>query len=133
MTTEIRIGQAIKAYFAAHGIQVNEAAEQLGMSPQGLSNIIAGRRRIGNKTASKLNQAFGFSKPFLMLGEGELLPATQETQPSQASQTGGVYIPPELVQMFSDMAATIRSQQEELASQRGHYSDTILPKSTYHR
>ena len=51
---------------------------------------------------------------WLMTGEGPML--GQET-------SGDLTIPKELAQMFSDMAATIRSQQEEL---RGFRSNQII-------
>ena len=109
------IGRAIKTYMVEHGISNTEAAAKVGITPQALSSIITGTKALGRQTAAKFAEAFGFSETYLLTGDGSLMPGRDEAP----APRGGVYIPPELVQMFSDMAATIRSQQEDLARQRG--------------
>lgn len=54
----------------------------------------------------------------LMEKTDELLTGGRPLQPAQDSQAlrpGSIVIPPELAQMFTDLAATVRSQQETIS------------------
>lgn len=108
------IADSIKLELKRRGVTMTEAAERCGMTQQNFSNSLSGRK-IGAKVAGRLAEEFGMNSTYILTGDGSLMPDRDEAP----APRGGVYIPPELVQMFSDMAATIRSQQEDLARQRG--------------
>ena len=82
----------------------------LGLSKSAVSNQLDGRA-FGQLTAAKWSQTFGFSASYLLTGEGSLVPG----DPAQPSTQKAVTLPGEVVSMFTDMAATIRSQQETVA------------------
>lgn len=79
------------------------------MTQPGVSNQLAGRA-FSQKSAAKWAETFGFSASYLLTGEGTLVPGEQT-----ASTPAAVTLPGELVGMFTDMAATIRSQQDTVA------------------
>ena len=54
------------------GLTHAAAAERLGMKKQTFSNIMSSKTYLTPKMAERFNQAFGFSRVFLMSGEGEL-------------------------------------------------------------
>ena len=110
MTTQNTICEAIRAYFRSQKISISEAARMLGLTQAAVSHQLRDRS-FSQKSAANWAQAFGFSASYLLTGEGSLVPGkTQEgVRPSAIS------LPGELVGMFTDMAATIRSQQETVA------------------
>ena len=80
------------------------------MSRPAVSQQLMGRA-FSQKGAAKWSEAFGFSASYLLTGEGSLIPGkTQE-----CARPSAISVPGELVGMFTDMAATIRSQQETVA------------------
>lgn len=54
------------------GLTHAAAAERLGMKKQTFSNIMSSKTYLTPKMAERFNQAFGYSRVFLMSGEGEL-------------------------------------------------------------
>ena len=108
--TAITVCEAIRAYFRRQKISLNEVARRLDMTQPGVSNQLAGRA-FSQKSAAKWSQTFGFSAAYLLTGEGSLVPG----DPAQPSTQKAVTLPGEVVSMFTDMAATIRSQQETVA------------------
>lgn len=108
------ISTALKIWQKQNKITQDEMAETLGVSIPAVSQYIRGSRAFGREQAYKWAQAFGFDATFLMTGEGTLLKADKQQEQAQAAD---IVIPAALAQMFSDMAATIRSQQEQLREQ----------------
>ena len=64
--------QEISRYFTLNGIKQRDAAEAVGVNESSMSNILAGRYKIGRKMAFKFKEAFGFDPIFLLTGEGGL-------------------------------------------------------------
>lgn len=65
---------ALRNYFDSHGIKYKEVADELGIAPPTISNILSGRDTIGKSRARKLVKHYGFDMLFLLTGEGELFP-----------------------------------------------------------
>lgn len=107
--TAITVCEAVRAYFRRQKISLNEVARRLDMTQPGVSNQLAGRA-FSQKSAAKWAETFGFSASYLLTGEGSLVPG----EPAKDTPAA-VTLPGELVGMFTDMAATIRSQQDTVA------------------
>jgi len=65
---------ALRDFFEKNGILQKDVCEATGMGSGTLSNILSGRFQISKNAARKLNAVYGFSIPFLITGEGELIP-----------------------------------------------------------
>lgn len=65
---------ALREFFEKNGILQKDVCEATGMGSGTLSNILSGRFQISKNAARKLNAVYGFSIPFLITGEGELVP-----------------------------------------------------------
>lgn len=65
---------ALREFFEKNGILQKDVCEATGMGSGTLSNILSGRFQISKNAARKLNAVYGFSIPFLITGEGELIP-----------------------------------------------------------
>ncbi len=61
---------AIRAYIERNGLTQRDVAEKMGISTSACNNMLAGRDPIGKRRAQKLHELFGFSIPFLIMGEG---------------------------------------------------------------
>lgn len=96
------------AKLAAQGISKAEIARRLEIAPQSLNNVLNGARGISDSFLDKFIAAFNIS-------HYDLYPSKESKEAAEV-----LTIPKDLVQMFSDMAATIRSQQEELRSLRSN-------------
>lgn len=107
------ISTALKSWQKQNKITQDDMAETLGVSIPAVSQYIRGSRAFGREQAYKWAQAFGFDANFLMTGEGSLFKEDESSTKTAAD----IVIPAALAQMFSDMAATIRSQQEQLREQ----------------
>lgn len=64
---------ALREYFEKKGIMQKDVCAATGMGVGTLSNILSGRFQISKNAARKLAEAYGFSIPFLITGEGQLL------------------------------------------------------------
>lgn len=64
---------ALREYFERMGILQKDVCAATGMGVGTLSNILSGRFQISKNAARKLAEAYGFSIPFLITGEGQLL------------------------------------------------------------
>lgn len=64
---------ALRAYFEKNGITQKEVCEALGLASGTLSNLLAGRYQISKRVARRMSDIYGFSLPFLIAGEGELV------------------------------------------------------------
>lgn len=110
MTTADTVCEALRAYFRSHKISISEAARRLNLTQPAVSSQLQGRA-FSQKSAARWAETFGFSAAYLLTGEGSLVPG----DPAQPSTQKAVTLPGEVVSMFTDMAATIRSQQETVA------------------
>ena len=109
MTNANTVCEAVRAYFRSKKISIEEAAQRLNMTRPAVSQQLCGRS-FSQKSAAKWAETFGFSASYLLTGEGTLVPG----EPAKAAPAA-VTLPGELVGMFTDMAATIRSQQDTVA------------------
>lgn len=107
--TKDAICAAIRGFFASKKITMTEAAQRLDMTKGAVSTQLAGRA-FSQKSAAKWAETFGFSASYLLTGEGSLVPG----EPAKGAPAA-VTLPGEVVSMFTDMAATIRSQQDTVA------------------
>jgi transcriptional regulator with XRE-family HTH domain len=120
--TTQEIALAVTMEFKRQGLTMTEAAKRLGVAPGGLTPYTSGKRIFGGNIAKKWAAAFGFSEEFLMFGRGELVqredntPTTPTTpqEHTPTPTTSGVFIPSETLQMYTDMAASIRNLTELL-------------------
>lgn len=102
---------AVKSFFAANGIKVNDVAKRFGVKPQTITGQLSGERLFGRKNAERYAEAFGFDVVYLMTGEGSLFPGSEQSSKQEAS----VEIPEPIAQTLSSMSATILSQQQTIA------------------
>ena len=110
MTSANTVCDAVRAYFRSKKISLSEAARRLNLVQSAVSKQLDGRP-FSQSSAAKWAECFGFSASYLLTGEGSLIPGEQP----RTSTAPAVTIPGEVVSMFTDMAATIRSQQETVA------------------
>jgi hypothetical protein len=68
-----KIGTQLREYFENQGITQKYIAEKLGVKPPYITKILNGEREIGKNQADKWVSLFGFSKAWLLTGEGEML------------------------------------------------------------
>lgn len=68
-----RIASSLKEYFRNQGVTQQEIAESMGVSQAYIGKILNGDRAIGKQTAEKLNTLYGFSRGWLLTGEGDML------------------------------------------------------------
>ena len=67
------ICRAVASDFKLKGITQADAAQLLQVDPKAVANQISGKRPFGKKTAKLYASTFGYSEPFLLYGEGNLL------------------------------------------------------------
>lgn len=98
-------------------------AIKVGANPQQIYDILRGKiRKFPTKLADKIVAVYPkINKTWMLTGEG---PMYKDDSVEKTNNTPeGIWIPPELAQMFSDMAATIRSQQADLHELRAFRAD----------
>lgn len=102
--TALKIGQALRNYFDAQGLEQQDVADKLGISQAAVSARLCGIKPFGKNAAKKWHEAYGFSPVFLITGAGSLFDnaptisqtisenhgvAIQQAGPSSSAQTGG--------------------------------------------
>ena len=75
----------LKGYFKEKGIKQTEIATATGWKTSFVSELLGGKRTIGEETAVKLNRVYGFDTHWLLTGEGTML-RTESSPPSSAEQ-----------------------------------------------
>lgn len=106
----------IKAYFREKNLTMNDVANMMGVSQAAVSGQLSGRP-IGRNIAKRYNELFGFDINYLMTGVGSLFPEGERTQ-APTPKGDGVFIPTETLQMYKDMAQSIRLLSELVSNQR---------------
>lgn len=109
--------EAMKRYFALHGIRNRDIAEAMGVTPSNVSNMLAGRDSMGRARAQQLHDIFGFSVHFLMTGEGDLLAPDPQAPFIEAQQNGGRHNTQTVTVGQSDDVITLRAQLEAAKAQ----------------
>jgi transcriptional regulator with XRE-family HTH domain len=82
----------LRQYFEQQGMSQQDIADKLGTTRAYVSAILNGRKSIGKNQAEKLSNLFGFSKAWLLTGEGPMLRTPIEKPylklpPTQASRS----------------------------------------------
>lgn len=115
--------QYIVRYLAKKkGITQAQVGELIGYSNKSaLSAVLSGKKQMPRKFGAKLaeldpeiNLEFldgNSNEPFR---DGAQLPFPKESEKKAISRPAGLFIPAELIQLFTDQATTIRSQQETI-------------------
>lgn len=67
------IGTLLQEYFSQKGITQVQLAKELGVSKSYVNALFAGRQRFGKKQADIWSEKFGFSRSWLLTGEGSML------------------------------------------------------------
>lgn len=67
-----RQSDALRNWFRANGIRNIDLQELLNLTSGNVSSMLSGRINISKSSARILADKYGFSLPFLILGEGEL-------------------------------------------------------------
>lgn len=96
------------------GISARQFAMNLGINPHQIYDIQRGKvASISSRLADMIVGKFPkYNKAWIITGIGE--PSTSSCISEKNVPENGLFVPAELVQMFGDMAATIRSQQETI-------------------
>jgi len=68
--------EAMKEYFLLNHIPQVEVARRLNVKRSAVCTLLSGRDNIGPRRAEMLYREFGFSRDFLLTGEGELIDPT---------------------------------------------------------
>lgn len=74
------VGEKLRKYFDSQGVTQIDVANKIGVSKAYVNALFAGNSRFGKKSAEKWSEVFGFSKSFLLTGEGSMF----TTEPSLA-------------------------------------------------
>lgn len=77
------IAEKLSNFFIEKGLNQKEVALQLGTTSAYVNAIVNGRKTIGKKQATKLENLFGLSASWLLTGEGEMLTASNEENEPQ--------------------------------------------------
>lgn len=98
----------LAAFIEFKGLSKNKFEQMCGLSRRYASNI---SRSIQPDKIEKISLAFpDLNTGWLLTGEGEMLKDAGESPEGQ-----GVYVPQELVQMFTNMTEAARIQEENVA------------------
>ena len=112
----MQLNDRIRELIQNEGISVRALEKSIGASDGVISKALRTGTDISAKWIVAISENYPqYSLDWLVGGHGHMLIASE---PEQKDIEQGVFMPQALVQMFSDMAATIRSQQEELRSFR---------------
>ena len=112
----MQLNDRIRELIQNEGISVRALEKSVGASDGVISKALRTGTDISAKWIVAISENYPqYSLDWLVGGHGHMLIGS-EPEPEDKEQ--GVFMPQALVQMFSDMAATIRSQQEELRSFR---------------
>lgn len=74
------IGSLLQEYFSQKGITQVQLAKELGVSKSYVNALFAGRQRFGKKQADIWSEKFGFSRSWLLTGEGSMLMDDDEAE-----------------------------------------------------
>ena len=110
----------LKRYFDERGITQQQVADALGVSLQYVNQLLNGRKTLGKKNAERLANLYGLSKPFLLTGEGELLPPSPTPTP-QATIDSSSMVPALLAakdEVIESLKRELRAKDELIASLR---------------
>lgn len=85
--------EEIKAYFKANGIKQGDIASACDWKKSFVSELLNGKRSIGNETAVKLNKAYKFDIQWLLTGEGTMFrfDATASTEEEEIAKATDMY------------------------------------------
>lgn len=118
-----RIANSLKEYFRNQGVTQQEIAESMGVSQAYIGKILNGDRAIGKQTAEKLNTLYGFSRGWLLTGEGDMLIGDTNVTNNGTSQQVAQNVRGHVTQsVTSDLTSTITEltdiikQSQELVS-----------------
>ncbi len=113
----------VKWYAQKEGIPMSKVGETLGYTnASAFSQVLNGKKKIPESLLPRLasldpniNPDFilGNSNDMLINGDDRDTFNGEDDKPRVAS--GGVFLPAELVSMFRDLSATVRSQQETIS------------------
>lgn len=102
------VKERLAAFIEFKGLSKNKFEQMCGLSRRYASNI---SRSIQPDKIEKISLAFpDLNTGWLLTGEGEMLKDAGESPEGQ-----GVYVPQELVQMFTNMTEAARIQEENVA------------------
>ena len=103
------------------GVTQAEIGEKMGYSNRSaFSAVLNGLKVLPVKFGEKLASLDDEINPDFLSGSSDKMLRSETTQPpvldvlKQQERPSGVYLPLELVKMFTDMSETIRSQQEAI-------------------
>lgn len=99
---------ALQEYFKTIGLSQVAIAEKLEVTKAYVNALLSGRQRFGKKQAEIWSDKFGFSKSWLLTGEGEMLKSESETDRNKALTKEQYYeddIPEQFTTYLVPMAA----------------------------
>lgn len=93
----------------------NKVTVQLGLSVGTIGKSRKPGRDLSDKVIeSILNYYSDLSRVWLLTGEGEMLREPGSAPEVNEKSPAGIFVPAGLAQLFTDLAATVRSQQETI-------------------
>lgn len=107
--------ERIDAVLKDMDISARQLALSIGSKPQQIYDVQRGQiKNFPASLADKICNKFPtYSRGWLLTGEGEMRNPGPVNPPSPPEKKG-LFIPAELVEMFGNMTATIKSQQETI-------------------
>lgn len=116
-----RAGIVVRYLAKKNGVTQFEIGQKMGYTNKSaFSALLGGHKSIPEHFAERIVSLFPEINRAFLTGESDdmLLPGYEqpviEEKLSQQEQRRGVYLPLELVKMFTDLSDTIRSQQETI-------------------
>ena len=117
----------LKRYFDEKGITQQQVADALGVSLQYINQLLNGRKTLGKKNAERLANLYGLSKPFLLTGEGSLVPDDSQQPTEKVATPTTDETTADLVELYAQRIRLVddlrQSLKEELTELRNIKED----------
>lgn len=114
--------EEIKAYFKANGIKQGDIASACDWKKSFVSELLNGKRAIGNETAVKLNKAYKFDIQWLLTGEGTMFRTETAANSFQEADSEEIRKLKERIKELEEQNAELREDKKylkELLNSRG--------------
>ena len=112
----------LKRYFDEKRITQQQVADALGVSLQYINQLLNGRKTLGKKNAERLANLYGLSKPFLLTGEGSLVPDDSQQPIEKVATPTTDETTADLIELYAQRIRLVddlrQSLKEELADLR---------------
>ena len=111
----MRVIDRFDEYMQVRRLNDNKVTLQLGLSNGVIGKSRKPGRDLSDKVIEKISKFYtDLNRAWLLTGEGEMLREPGSAPEVNEKSPAGIFVPAELAQLFTDLAATVRSQQETI-------------------